>query len=87
MAELPFNKDTLSVNVATTKIPLDSPSKIKELYPNSNSLLSSMIIVVIHIFLLIPFFMQEIRVYSSNKATSKTNNTTNGPSSGGSIEI
>ena len=87
LAELPFNKDTLSVNVATTKIPLDSPSKIKELYPNSNSLLSSMIIVVIHIFLLIPFFMQEIRVYSSNKVTSKTNNTTNGPSSGGSIEI
>ena len=31
LAELPFNKDTLSVNVATTKIPLDSPSKIKEL--------------------------------------------------------
>ena len=85
LAELPFNKDTLSVNVHTELTPLNNPSKIKELHPNSNSLLSILIILVIHVFLLIPFFLQEIRVYNTNK--NKSNNSSGGEVNNGSIEI
>lgn len=85
LSELPFNKDTLSVNVYTELTPLNNPSRIKELHPNSNSLLSILIILVIHLFLLIPFFLQEIRRYNTKK--SNTNSFSGGEVNNGSIEI
>ena len=87
LAELPFSKSPLSLKIPSEKIPLNNPQKIKELYPNNNGLMTIILITVIHLFLLIPFFMQEVRAYSSKTSSRKSTKNSSSGKTGGSIEI
>jgi hypothetical protein len=87
LAELPFSKSPLSLKIPSEKIPLNNPQKIKELYPNNNGLMTIILITVIHLFLLIPFFMQEVRAYSSKTSSRKSTKNSSSGKTSGSIEI
>ena len=81
---LPFNKTKSSVQFDNTKLPLNSPALLAEKFKPSY-LATLFVILITHIFILIPFIMQPIRGYS--KSSSKVKKNEDNGVSRGSIEI
>jgi hypothetical protein len=72
IAELPFDKTSIVVPSYKNQIPLNNPNKLNKLYPPKIAL-PLFIILMTHLFILIPFFTEKIRTYTtnSNKETLK----------------
>jgi hypothetical protein len=77
IAELPLDKTPILISFDKTQIPLNSPSKLNKLYPPKIAL-PFIIILIIHLFILIPFFTEKIRTYTtiSNREAPKKNQKT-----------
>lgn len=81
LLELPINKNKSNLILDKSKLPLDTPSELNSKF-KPNFMVSFITVLIVHSFILIPFFTTKIRGYASSK---KTNNNTN--SNSGSIEI
>jgi len=58
--ELPLDKTPISLSFNREQLPLNSPSKLNVLYPPNYSI-STGAVLLIHLFILIPFFTTKIR--------------------------
>jgi len=78
IAELPLNKTEIKVSPNTIQLPLNSPIKLNKRFP-PDIILPLIIIIVIHLFILIPFLSHKVRGYgkSSLKSSSKSNSNLN----------
>ena len=83
LALLPFNKTSSSIKFDDSKLPLNSPVLLAEKFKPSY-LGTFLVILISHIFILIPFILQPIRKYPPpSKGSTKGNN----GASRGSVEI
>jgi Ca2+/Na+ antiporter len=77
LAELPINKTPITVTFNSNQLPLNSPSKLKNRFPPDLAL-PLILIILIHLFILIPFLAHKVRGYgsssSSGKKTDKSDN-------------
>jgi amino acid transporter len=62
IAELPLDKSEIKIDYNKNQLPLNSPKKLNLKYP-PNYLFPTLIIILIHIFILIPFFVWRIKIY------------------------
>ncbi|SEB06564.1 hypothetical protein SAMN05443667_11922 [Flavobacterium gillisiae] len=85
--ELPLDKTLLNVSYNKKQLPLNSPSKLNKLFPPDLALPLA-IIIVIHIFILIPFLSHKVRGYR-NSASRSSGPISNGGNQlrGGHIEL
>lgn len=58
--ELPLDQSFITMSYDKTQLPLNNPSKLNIIYP-PNYVIPSIAIIVIHLFILIPFFTTKIR--------------------------
>ena len=68
LSELPINKSPEPVSINKMQLPLDSFTELNKQYP-PNWLLPALAVVVIHLFILIPFFLYKVRVYRDDTDT------------------
>lgn len=64
IAELPLDKTPILISFDKTQIPLNSPSKLNKIHPPKIAF-PFIIILMIHLFILIPFFTEKIRTYTT----------------------
>lgn len=85
--ELPLNKTPLTFRFNQNQLPLSNPKELNKLYPPDYKI-ALIVILLTHIFILIPFFSHKVRGYvnSSNKKN-KIDSQSENISKGGSIEI
>jgi len=76
IAELPLDKTPFEVSFNKNQIPLNSPSKLNKLYPPEIAL-PLIIILIIHLFILIPFLSHKVRGYKNSTPKNKTNTSSN----------
>jgi hypothetical protein len=76
IAELPLDKKPFEVSFNKNQIPLNSPSKLNKFYPPQIAL-PLIIILIIHLFILIPFLSHKVRGYKNSSPKNKTNTTSN----------
>ena len=79
--ELPLDKTPIEVSFNKNQIPLNNPTKLNKLYPPQITL-SLIVIIIIHLFILIPFLSHKVRGYKNS--TPKNNSNPN--NSKGNIE-
>lgn len=79
IAELPLDKTPIKVSFNKNQIPLNSPSKLNQLYPPQIAL-PLIIILIIHLFILIPFLSHKVRGYKNSTSKNKTNISSKGTS-------
>jgi hypothetical protein len=84
LRQLPINKQTSSLKLEDSKLPLDSPSLLSKKF-EPNFLISFISILIVHCFILIPFFTTKIRGYSSTGSSRNKSNISS--ENKGSIEI
>jgi hypothetical protein len=65
ITELPLNKSEINIDYNKKQLPLNSPSKLNLIY-QPNYLFPTIVIILIHIFILIPFFVWRIKKYEDN---------------------
>lgn len=65
ITELPLNKSEIKIDYNKKQLPLNSPSKLNLIY-HPNYLFPTIVIFLIHIFILIPFFVWRIKIYEDN---------------------
>jgi hypothetical protein len=64
IAELPLNKTEIEVDFDRTQLPLNSPSKLNAIPEyKPNYLIPTILIILTHLFILIPFFTWRIVDY------------------------
>lgn len=83
ISELPLDKTPVNVTYNEGQIPLNNPSKLNKLYP-PKQLLPLFIIAIIHLFILIPFLLHQVRGYKSSSSPKKSKQS---KSTTGTIEI
>jgi Ca2+/Na+ antiporter len=89
IAELPLVRTPIKPSFNRNQIPLNNPSKLNKLYPPQFTL-PLIIILIIHMFILIPFLSHKVRGYKNSSPKNKTNKTTRGTSENkqkGTIEL
>ncbi|SKC08078.1 hypothetical protein SAMN05660841_04092 [Sphingobacterium nematocida] len=66
--ELPVQKESIKIAYSGTHIPLDNPFQLAKQY-KPNYLIPAIVVLIMHLFILIPFFTHKIRIYpkSSNQ--------------------
>ena len=74
IADLPIDKTPIIISYNKNFIPLNSPSKLNKLYPPKVAL-PFFIIIITHLFILIPFLTYNVRVYNSNTTEKKQKTT------------
>ena len=79
--ELPLDKTPIEVSFNKNQIPLNNPTKLNKLYPPQITL-PLIVIIIIHLFILIPFLSHKVRGYKN----STTKNNSNPNNSKGNIE-
>ena len=79
--ELPLDKTPIEVSFNKNQIPLNNPTKLNKLYPPQITL-PLIVIIIIHLFILIPFLSHKVRGYKNS--TPKNNSNPN--NSKGNIE-
>ena len=72
ISELPLDKSPVNVTYNQDQIPLNNPSKLNKLYP-PDMMLPLLIIIVIHLFILIPFLSHQVRGYKASPSNKNTN--------------
>ncbi|MEN9303377.1 MAG: hypothetical protein RL264_1806 [Bacteroidota bacterium] len=72
LRQLPINKQTSSLNLDNSKLPLDSPSLLSKKF-EPNFWVSFITIIIVHSFILIPFFTKEIIIYTGSKESINLN--------------
>ncbi|AVM49432.1 hypothetical protein [Capnocytophaga sp. oral taxon 878] len=65
LADLPLNKEKIPLMMNPTQVPINQFFSLNKIYP-PNWLLPIIAVVVIHLFILIPFFLYKVRVYVDN---------------------
>ena len=65
LADLPLNKEKIPLMMNPTQVPINQFFALNKIYP-PNWLLPIIAVVVIHLFILIPFFLYKVRVYVDN---------------------
>ena len=86
---LPLNNAPIVLNMDTHQLPLNNPLELNKLY-KPNYLIPALIVLLTHLFILIPFFTHKVRVYVNSKNnTGKKGKSQNGGSqkSKGTIEL
>lgn len=81
LSQLPINKNTSNIIIDKSKLPLDNPTELNRKF-KPNFTVSFISILLVHCFILIPFFTTKIRGYSTSKKDTKQTN-----QNSGSIEI
>lgn len=76
IAELPLDKTLFKVTPDTNQIPLNNPIKLNKLYPPQLAL-PLIIILIIHLFILIPFLAHKVRGYKNSTSKNRTNTNSN----------
>ena len=76
IAELPLDKTPIKVSFNKNQLPLNSPSKLNQLYPPQIAL-PLIVILMIHLFILIPFLSHKVRGYNNSAPKRNTNNSSN----------
>jgi hypothetical protein len=71
IGELPLDKTPITISFNNQLLPLNNPSKLNKLFPPDYTL-PLIIIVIVHLFILIPFFSYKVRGYKNG--TSKGGN-------------
>ena len=71
--ELPVDKTPIKVSFDKNQIPLNNPIKLNKLYPPKIAL-PLIIIIIIHLFILIPFLSHKVRGYKNSTPKSNFNN-------------
>jgi hypothetical protein len=66
LRQLPINKKTSSLNLDNSKLPLDSPLLLSKKF-EPNFWVSFITILIVHVFILIPFFTKEIKIWTGPK--------------------
>jgi len=67
LLQLPFNKSTSNISFADDKLPLNSPSELSAKYP-PNRVLPFFVILIIHLLILIPFFLKPAMTYAKKSS-------------------
>ena len=88
IAELPLDKTPIKVSFNKNQIPLNSPTKLNKLYPPQITL-PLIVIIIIHLFILIPFLSHKVRGYKNSTPRNNSNNSkgTTEKKQKGSIEL
>lgn len=86
IAELPLDKTEIKVDFDKKQLPLNSPTKLNKRFP-PDIMLPLIIIIVIHLFILIPFLSHQVRGYKSSTPNSIKKGTANESKRKGTIEI
>jgi hypothetical protein len=71
--ELPLDKTPIKVSLNKSQIPLNDPFKLNKLYP-PQIVLPLIVIIIIHLFILIPFLSHKVRGYKNSSSKSNSNN-------------
>jgi amino acid transporter len=71
--ELPVKKESIVLASQSESIPLDNPFQLAQIYA-PNYIVPAVIVMIMHLFILIPFFTHKIRIYQkvSDELDSKT---------------
>jgi hypothetical protein len=64
LKELPIDNKPVIVSYNNEQLPLNNPSKLNEVFP-PNYTLPMIVVVITHLFLLLPFFYHKVRGYGS----------------------
>ena len=64
--ELPMDKSILNIIFDKDQLPLSNPLRLNKLYP-PKLLIPVLVILIVHLFILIPFFTQKIKGYPDKK--------------------
>jgi hypothetical protein len=73
IAELPLDKTPINISYNKKLLPLNNPEKLNKIF-KPNYILPLIIIVVIHLFILIPFLSHKVRGYSNSGKTKRNDN-------------
>ena len=65
LAQMPLDTTSIENQLLTEPLPLNSPSKLRKLYP-SNSLVPSLFVLFMNLFILIPFIFEKVRKYNAS---------------------
>ncbi len=71
--ELPIDKTPIKVSLNKSQIPLNDFFKLNKLYP-PKIVLPLIVIIIIHLFILIPFLSHKVRGYKNSSSKSSSNN-------------
>lgn len=70
IAELPVDKTPITISYNKKLLPLNNPEKLNALF-HPNYILPLIIIIVIHLFILIPFLSYKVRGYNNSSKSKK----------------
>lgn len=87
--ELPLDKTAIKLQMDQRQLPLNNPLELNKIY-HPNYLIPALLVLLTHLFILIPFFTHRVRVYINSKNNSgKKGNLQSGTSqtSKGTIEL
>jgi len=86
LSSLPFNSAISTIKFDSSKLPLNSPKLLAEKFKPSY-IATLLVIILAHIFILIPFITQKVRGYSKLSTKSNNSDSNNAGTTRGSIEI
>ena len=82
--ELPLDKTTIKISYNKKLLPLNNPEKLNKIF-HPNYILPLIIIIIIHLFILIPFLSHKVRGYNNSSKSKKDSKGTS--TQRGTIEI
>ena len=80
IAELPLNKTPINVKFNNNQIPLNNPIELNKIYPLQIAI-PLIVLIIIHLFILIPFLSHKVRDYKRSPRNNNNNNNNNNNSS------
>lgn len=86
IVELPIDKTLIEVSYNKKQLPLNNPIKLNKLFP-PDIIVPLIIIIVIHLFILIPFLSHQVRGYKGSNSNTTKKGTVTESKLKGTIEI